>query len=143
MKPQRKDEVKSSIYWRGEAEHSYYEQLKETAQRHGFKSYSDFVKLILKDPIKALKFSWKFFSSEYDATDTWKLLEGKVPDRDLIQKEAEKMTIEQLRNGLVAQRYAMRLLPIYTEVFSEKLDRKLKELNKFKEERGERSNEGS
>jgi len=137
LKPQRKDEVKSSIYWRGEAEQTYYEELKETAQRYGFKSYSDFVKLVLKDPIKALKFSWKFFSSEYDATDTWRLLEGEVPDRDLIQREAEKMTVEQLRNGLVAQRYAMRLLPIYVEVFTEELDRKLEELNKLRRKRGE------
>ncbi len=126
----RQKENKSSIYWRGPAEQDYYREMQKTARSYGFRSWSDFAKLILKDPLKFLKFGWIWWRSDYDGVDVLKLLEGEVPDRDLILKEAEKMTVEQLRNGLMAQRAAERLVAIYKEVYEEVLDRKLKELNK-------------
>ena len=133
MGSKRDEAVKSSIYWRGPAEQAYYREMQRTARSYGFRSWSDFAKLILKDPLKFLKFGWIWWRSDYDGVDVLKLLEGEEPDRDVILKEAEKMTVEQLRNGLLAQRAAERLISIYREVYEEVLERKLKELNRFKE----------
>jgi hypothetical protein len=106
-------ETKSSIYWHGEEEQAYYEELKETARGYGFKSFSDFAKLMLGNPLMALKTAWNFLpivGKDLDFTDTWTFVEGGVPDRDMIQKEAEKMTVEQLQKDLIAQKAAENLI---------------------------------
>ena len=123
----------ASVYFRGAEEVEVYKRVKEDAKAAG-KSFSEYAKTILSDPLWPLKhptlflrFAWHGLWGPYGKIGTMVKVLGGVPDRDLIEEEGEKMTCDELMTGLKAHREVKRLLEIYEEVWSELYRDKMKE----------------
>ncbi|MFQ6095537.1 MAG: hypothetical protein ACE5NN_05290 [Candidatus Bathyarchaeia archaeon] len=129
-------EMKATVYFRGEEEKALYEEAKRVAGSYGF-SFSDWVKLLLEDPKKALKVMGKWIVKDgYGLLDAYISVMGGTPDRDRLLEEAWKMSPEDLLEAIRATKeigekltIAMRHYEICREVYPEVYREKMKKIH--------------
>jgi len=109
-KDERDPIVKGSVY----LSRDEYRRVSAHAKLLGMRGFSELVRTILLDPVKALVM---YLTGPYDWRDTWKAVRGEVPDRDKVWLDLTDWPDEELLE-------TRRRLHLILDVFEEEVQRR-------------------